>query len=37
MLKAEVEGDTVKLDVEPAKGGDKETLEADIVLVSAGE
>ena len=30
------EGDTVKLTVEPAKGGDPETLEADVVLVSAG-
>ena len=30
------EGDTVKLMVEPAKGGDSETLEADVVLVSAG-
>lgn len=30
------EGDTVKLVVEPAKGGDSETLEADVVLVSAG-
>ena len=30
------EGDTVKLTVEPAKGGDSETLEADVVLVSAG-
>ena len=27
----------MKLDLEPAKGGDKETLEADVVLVSAGE
>ena len=30
------EGDIVKLTVEPAKGGDSETLEADVVLVSAG-
>ena len=30
------EGDTVKLTVEPAKGGDSEILEADVVLVSAG-
>ena len=30
------EGDTIKLTVEPAKGGDSETLEADVVLVSAG-
>lgn len=27
----------VKLELEPSKGGDKETLEADVVLVSAGE
>lgn len=34
---AEVSGDTVKLTVEPAKGGGAaETLEADIVLVSTG-
>jgi hypothetical protein len=26
----------VQLEVEPAKGGDKEVLEADVVLVSAG-
>ena len=30
------DGDTIKLTVEPAKGGDPETLEADVVLVSAG-
>ncbi|CAK0784019.1 dihydrolipoamide dehydrogenase precursor [Coccomyxa viridis] len=30
------EGDVVKLIVEPAKGGEPETLEADVVLVSAG-
>ncbi len=30
------EGDTIKLTVEPAKGGESETLEADVVLVSAG-
>lgn len=30
------EGDIIKLTVEPAKGGDSETLEADVVLVSAG-
>ena len=34
--KATVEGDTVKLDVEAAKDGKKETLEANIVLVAAG-
>ncbi|KAK9812938.1 hypothetical protein WJX72_006048 [[Myrmecia] bisecta] len=33
---AAVEGDTVKLTVEPAKGGQPETLEANVVLVSAG-
>jgi len=31
-----MDGKTVKLTVEPAKGGDSETLEADVVLVSAG-
>lgn len=31
-----MDGDTVKLEIEPAKGGDKEELEADVVLVSAG-
>lgn len=31
------EGDIVKLTVEPAKGGEPEVLEADVVLVSAGE
>lgn len=30
------EGDIIKLMVEPAKGGEPETLEADVVLVSAG-
>ena len=35
--KAEVEGDTVKLHVEAAKDGKQETLEANIVLVAAGE
>ncbi|KAF6254877.1 dihydrolipoyl dehydrogenase [Scenedesmus sp. NREL 46B-D3] len=29
-------GDTVVLEVEPAKGGDKSTMEVDVVLVSAG-
>ncbi|CAL8466251.1 g5787 [Coccomyxa elongata] len=33
---ATVEGDIVKLTVEPAKGGESETIEADVVLVSAG-
>ena len=33
---AAVEGDSVKLTVEPAKGGESETIEADVVLVSAG-
>ena len=30
------EGNIIKLTVEPAKGGEPETLEADVVLVSAG-
>lgn len=34
---AKVEGDTVVLDTEAVKGGKKETMKADIVLVSAGE
>ena len=34
---ATVEGDSVKLEIEAAKGGKQETLEADIVLVSAGQ
>jgi len=34
--KAERKGDTVELEVKPAKGGDSETLEADVVLVSVG-
>ncbi len=33
----EVVGDTVKLTLEPSKGGDSEVLEADVVLVSAGD
>lgn len=33
---ATVEGETVKLTVEPAKGGNAETIEADIVLVAIG-
>lgn len=36
VLSGRVEGDTVKLELEPSKGGDKETFEADVVLVSAG-
>lgn len=34
---ARVEGSGVKLELEPAKGGKQETLEADVVLVSAGK
>lgn len=34
---ANVTEDGVSLIVEPAKGGDQETLEADIVLVATGE
>lgn len=34
---AKTEGNMVKLRVEPSKGGDEETMEADIVLLSAGE
>lgn len=37
MKEAKTEGNMVKLRVEPSKGGDEETLEADIVLLSAGE
>ena len=33
---ATIENNKVKLDLEPAKGGDKEVFEADVVLVSAG-
>jgi dihydrolipoamide dehydrogenase len=33
---AEVKGDTVALSVEPAAGGAKETVEADVVLVAVG-
>ncbi|MEN2978412.1 dihydrolipoyl dehydrogenase [Tistrella bauzanensis] len=33
---ADTSGDTVKLTVEPAKGGEAETIEADVVLVSIG-
>jgi dihydrolipoamide dehydrogenase len=36
VTKAERNGDTVTLTVEPAKGGAAETLEADVVLVSIG-
>ena len=35
--KAENTGSSVKLHVEPAKGGNEEVLEADVVLVAAGE
>lgn len=37
VLSGKRDGDTVKLEIEPAKGGEKEELEADVVLVSAGE
>jgi lysine/ornithine N-monooxygenase len=30
------QGDSVVLEVEPAKGGEKSTMEVDVVLVSAG-
>ena len=33
---AQIEGDKVKLSLEAAKGGKEETMEADVVLVSAG-
>lgn len=33
---ADASGEGVKLTLEPAKGGDSETLEADVVLVAAG-
>jgi len=36
VLGAEVTGDVVKLQVDAAKGGKEETLEADVVLVSIG-
>ncbi|HEX2803389.1 MAG TPA: dihydrolipoyl dehydrogenase, partial [Sphingomicrobium sp.] len=36
VTKAETKGDSVTLTVEPAKGGDSETLEAEVVLVSIG-
>ncbi|MCJ1338563.1 dihydrolipoamide dehydrogenase precursor [Bachmanniomyces sp. S44760] len=36
VLKGEDSGETVKLDVEAAKGGKKETLDADVVLVAIG-
>ncbi len=35
-LGARVEGDVVKLTVEPSKGGEQQELDANIVLVSAG-
>ena len=34
---AKREGDQVVLEVEPSKGGDKQTMTVDVVLVSAGE
>lgn len=36
VLGARVEGDVVKLTVEPSKGGEQQELDANIVLVSAG-
>ncbi len=36
VTRAERKGDTVTLTVEPAAGGDPETIEADVVLVSIG-
>jgi len=36
VLGGQVDGETVKIDVEAAKGGKKETLEADICLVAIG-
>jgi dihydrolipoamide dehydrogenase len=36
VTKAECQGDTVTLTVEPAAGGNAETIEADVVLVSIG-
>lgn len=36
VLSAKNEGKTVKLELEPAKGGKQEVMEADVVLVSAG-
>jgi dihydrolipoamide dehydrogenase len=36
VTEAEVKGDTVTLTVEPAKGGNAETITADVVLVSIG-
>lgn len=36
VLSAAVEGNKVKLVTEPAKGGAQESMEADVVLVSAG-
>jgi dihydrolipoamide dehydrogenase len=36
VTKAEVKGDSVTLTVEPSKGGEAETLEAEVVLVSIG-
>ena len=36
VLSAKTEGNKVKLELEPAKGGKQETMETDVVLVSAG-
>ena len=36
VVEGEVTDSSVKLTLEPSKGGDKEQLEADVVLVSAG-
>ncbi|MGI8705129.1 MAG: dihydrolipoyl dehydrogenase [Sphingomicrobium sp.] len=36
VTKAKVKGETVTLTLEPAKGGESETLEAEVVLVSIG-
>lgn len=33
---AKREGDQVVLEIEPSKGGDKQSLTVDVVLVSAG-
>lgn len=37
VLSAKVAGSSVKMELEPAKGGKQETLEVDVVLVSAGK
>ena len=36
VLSAKNDGSKVALELEPAKGGKKESMEADVVLVSAG-